>query len=152
MLGLYRSADPKIAEDIGVGFYPIPKNGEQAAFINQWSIGMCTEDEKRQEASMAFIRAFTSPEHLGMYAPGYYSLVARESAIEHLPDSLSNDDIYISLQNQLDKGGHPAPRAPYLTTLQQVLTQGISEIILGNKSAEEIIESAKEAVLEEYNE
>jgi hypothetical protein len=76
-------------------------------------------------------------------------MVPRASAVDKLDPVLAQDPIYISLQNQLAEAGHAPPRATYLLRMQDELTKGIADVIMGNATPSQVVQAARDAVLAE---
>jgi len=148
-VSMYATTRPDLLADLEESRFPMPKGTNPSSFVTQWNYAIATQDPEKQQAAAILLKKLTSKEHLLRYCPSIWSVMPRISVMSEVLPPAMQVSIFLKSFELVKNQGRAAPLVEYFPRLQESVTRGISEIVLGEKNADQIIEDAKEQVLAE---
>jgi multiple sugar transport system substrate-binding protein len=141
---------PDLKGNLGAFNYPLPGGAQATPILVGWTYGIFTDDPERKAAAWKFIDFMLQPDNLGKMNAIAGQLPIVQSIWDQ--DFFKNDPLMQQFKGIFDSGGmRPRPPVPIYPTITAAWAQEMADVLAGNITPAQAVDTAKEAVMREYD-
>jgi multiple sugar transport system substrate-binding protein len=140
---------PDLKGDLAVAPYPMPDGKQPVTILGGFAYGLTAKDPAKAAAAWKFIDFMTSSDTMGQIDETLGQLPVRASIWAH-NSFFATTPIMAGYKKMYDGPMQTRPAVPIYTTISSAISSQLAGVISGQKSPEDAVKAAGDAVMPEY--
>lgn len=141
---IQENCDPEVAEQWDIVVRPTPEGGSPTTLNGGFMLNVLSSDPVKKEAAWKFIWHLAQGENSSAFAEASSGLPVRKSSWE--TDKFYSEDYYMKKLAEILPYGKARDNSIIYPIISDKLSTAVGEVVSGQKTAEEAIDDAYEAV------